>query len=250
MKQLPVFMEPQAHFHYNSCPLAAGKRTVRHDALAPPFQQLCNLAQRSVSREKHITVNFVNVQHPSPKIMDMVVDDPNNGATYHVDFHVLDSTAPSHRHIQKGSDPDSQNKSSLLVSMRDAVQKKATTYHRESNHHGATLLPFIITTVGGFTPRSPDFDARGQLNPKDALCAIFDKGVPPIRGTIPTSIEEGLVRSIAADAICGDRNVLYDQTLSRSSGIAMLHNQYLRRLSHAVIRGSADAVLDVLRRNF
>ena len=68
----------------------------------------------------------------------------------------------------------------------------------------------IITTVGGFTPRSPDFDARGQLNPKDALCAIFDKGVPPMRGTIPTSIEEGLVRSIAADAICGDRNVLYD----------------------------------------
>ena len=39
-------------------------------------------------------------------------------------------------------------------------------------------------------------------------------------------------------------------TLSRSSGIAMHHNQYLRRLSHAVIRGSADAVLDVLRRNF
>ena len=59
-----------------------------------------------------------------------------------------------------------------------------------------------------------------------------------------------LARSIAADAICGDRNVLYDQTLSRSSGIAMLHNQYLRHLSHAVIRGSADAVLEALRRNF
>ena len=71
-----------------------------------------------------------------------------------------------------------------------------------------------------------------------------------MRGTIPTSIEEGLVRSIAADVICGDRDVLYDQTLSRSSGIGMLHNQFLRRLSHTVIRGSADAVLEVLRRNF
>ena len=109
--------------------------------------------------------------------------------------------------------------------MCDAVPKKATTYNRESDHHGATLLPFIITTVDGFTPRSSGFDARGQLNPKDALNAIFNKGVPPMRGTIPTSIEEGLVRSIAADAICGDRNVLYDQTLSRSSGIAMLHNR-------------------------
>ena len=39
---------------------------------------------------------------------------------------------------------------------------------------------------------------------------------------IPTSIEEGLVRLIVADAICGDRNVLYDQTLSRSSGIAVV----------------------------
>jgi len=45
-----------------------------------------------------------------------------------------------------------------------------------------------------------------------------------MRDTIPTSIDEGLVRSIAADAICGDRNVLYDQTLSQSSGIGMLHN--------------------------
>ena len=33
-------------------------------------------------------------------------------------------------------------------------------------------------------------------------------------------------------------------------GIGMLHNQFLRRLLHAVIRGSADAILDVLRRNF
>ena len=31
---------------------------------------------------------------------------------------------------------------------------------------------------------------------------------------------------------------------------ALLHNQCLRRLSHAVVRGSADAVLHVLRRNF
>ena len=48
----------------------------------------------------------------------------------------------------------------------------------------------------------------------------------------------------------GDRNVLDDQALSRSSGIRMLHTEFLRRLSHAVVRGSADAVLDVLRRNF
>jgi len=36
--------------------------------------------------------------------------------------------------------------------MRDAAQKKATTYNREPDHHGATLVPFIITTVGLAAP--------------------------------------------------------------------------------------------------
>ena len=56
-------------------------------------------------------------------------------------------------------------------------------------------------------------------------------------GTISTSIEEGLMQSIAADAICGDPNVFNDQTLIGlcldQPGIGMLHNQAgLRRLSH------------------
>ena len=58
---------------------------------------------------------------------------------------------------------------------------------------------------------------------------------------------EGLVRSIAADAAGDENNALYDKTLSRSSGAGLLFNQTIRRmsarLSHAVMRGSSDAVI-------
>ena len=70
-----------------------------------------------------------------------------------------------------------------------------------------------------------------------------------MRGSIGVSVEEGLVRSIAADA-AGDENNKrpLDKTLSRSSGAGLLFNQTIRRMSHAVMRGSSDAVISVLRR--
>ena len=43
-------------------------------------------------------------------------------------------------------------------------------------------------------------------------------------------------------------NALYDKTLSRSFGASLLFNQTTRRMSHAVMRGSSDAVICVLRR--
>ena len=43
-------------------------------------------------------------------------------------------------------------------------------------------------------------------------------------------------------------NALYDQTLTRASGAGLLFNQVVRRMSHAVVSGSSDAVLSVLRR--
>ena len=58
-----------------------------------------------------------------------------------------------------------------------------------------------------------------------------------MRGSLGTSIEEGLIRSIAADAV-SNNNALYDQTLPRSTAIGMLHNQILRRFSHAAVIGS------------
>jgi hypothetical protein len=44
------------------------------------------------------------------------------------------------------------------------------------------------------------------------------------------------------------QEALYDKTLSRSSGAGLLFNQTIRRMSHAVMRGSSDAVISVLRR--
>ena len=77
-----------------------------------------------------------------------------------------------------------------------------------------------------------------------------------LRGTMRGSIgvdtacllTEGLVRSVAADAAGDANNALYDKTLSRSSGAGLLFNQTARRMSHAVMRGSSDAVISVLRR--
>ena len=71
-----------------------------------------------------------------------------------------------------------------------------------------------------------------------------------MRGSLGTSIESGLIRSIAADAVRDNNNALYDQTLPRSAAIGMLHNQILRRFSQAAVIGSANSVLDVLHSNF
>ena len=54
--------------------------------------------------------------------------------------------------------------------------------------------------------------------------------------------------SVAADATGDTDNALYDQTLTRASGAGLLFNQVVRRMSHAVVSGSSDAVLSVLRR--
>ena len=43
-----------------------------------------------------------------------------------------------------------------------------------------------------------------------------------MRGSIGVSAEEGLARSIVADAAGDENNALYDKTLSRSSGAGLL----------------------------
>ena len=45
-----------------------------------------------------------------------------------------------------------------------------------------------------------------------------------------------------------NNSALYDKTLTRASGAGLLFNQVVRCMSHAVVRGSSDAVLSVLRR--
>ena len=96
--------------------------------------------------------------------------------------------------------------------------------------------------------RSLVHDGGGLLDPKDAFKSLFVRGKVPLRGSIGVSVEEGLLRSIAADATGDTDNALYDQTLTRASGAGLLFNQVVRRMSHAVVSGSSDAVLSVLRR--
>ena len=78
--------------------------------------------------------------------------------------------------------------------------------------------------------------------------ALWVRGKVPVRGSIGVSVEEGLLRSVAADATGDTDNALHDQTLARASGAGLLFNQVVRRMSHAVVSGSSDAVLSVLRR--
>ena len=55
--------------------------------------------------------------------------------------------------------------------------------------------------------------------------------------------------TIAADAAeAGDTDNAYNKTLTRASGAGLLFNQVVWRMSHAVVSGSSDAVLSVLRR--
>ena len=83
----------------------------------------------------------------------------------------------------------------------------------------------MLTTVGGFTPRSPVHDGGGLLDPKDAFKSLFHRGKVPVRGSIGVSVEEGLLHSIAADAAGGPDCALYDKTLSHASGAGLLFNQ-------------------------
>ena len=82
--------------------------------------------------------------------MDATVDDPHNGSTFFVDFHIVDSLAPSHLHIrsyiQKPGDPASQT--SLQRCVRDAIKVKADTYQREAEHLDALLLPSLCHDTG------------------------------------------------------------------------------------------------------
>ena len=64
--------------------------------------------------------------------------------------------APSAPRIQNSTDPNSQINSSLQHPQRVAVREKVVTHHRECDHYNGVLVPFLLTTVGGFTPRTPN----------------------------------------------------------------------------------------------
>ena len=66
----------------------------------------------------------------------------------------------------------------------------------------------------------------------------------------PISVEQGLVRSIAADAAGDENNALYDKTGPvLLAPVCCSTRPYVAcRMSHAVMRGSSDAVIRVLRR--
>ena len=83
-------MDPAAHFHHDSCPWASGLRTNRRDALDPVIRKPCGAAERTCRSRHDVAVNFGNVPNPAAKIMDVVIDDPHNGSSYYVDFHVID----------------------------------------------------------------------------------------------------------------------------------------------------------------
>jgi len=74
-----------------------------------------------------VTVNFDGVPAPDDKLTDAVIADPNNKASYWVDFHVLDPTSPSNRHIQRGNQLNSQAQSSLQHSFKGAYTVNKTT---------------------------------------------------------------------------------------------------------------------------
>ena len=106
----------------------------------------------------------------------------------------------------------------------------------------------VTTVIAGQVKPIKTTDGGGLLDPKDAFKSLFVRGKVPLRGSIGVSVEEGLLRSVAADATGDTDNALYDQTLTRASGAGLLFNQVVRRMSHAVVSGSSDAVLSVLRR--
>ena len=65
-QQDAVNMDPAAHFHFNSCPLAAGHRTNRHDSLDPILRHLCGFAKTCGTPRHDCQLR----QRTSVKIMD------------------------------------------------------------------------------------------------------------------------------------------------------------------------------------
>ena len=102
-------MDPAAHFHSNSCPLAAGHRTNRHDSLDPILQASVRTRQMHLPVPTSRSTSTTCWPLQSRSFMDATVDDPHSGSTFVVDFHVVDSLAPSHLRIQKAGDPASQS---------------------------------------------------------------------------------------------------------------------------------------------
>ena len=69
------------------------------------------------------------------------------------------------------------------------------------------LLPFVLTTVGGFTPPAARFTMAVASSTLRSLLSLFVGGKVPVRGSIGVSVEEGLLRSVAADAT-GDSSLI------------------------------------------
>jgi len=123
----------RAHFHYNNCLKAAGRRNIRHDALIPVTKTLCSHGQRSFQPNHNVTVNFNfnGVAAPSDKLMDAIITDTDNESPYYIDIHIIDPTAPTNRRTQHGDQIDSQTQSASCTA--PGAHAKPKPKHQQKN---------------------------------------------------------------------------------------------------------------------
>ena len=106
-------------------------------------------------------------------------------------------------------------------------------------------LPFIVTCVGAFT-RGTQLSTPGDSSTPKTPSAACSAVAPHLSAALLVSVEEGLVRSIAVDAVGLGRNVLHGQTLARNAGIGRVYNQTLLRMSRHVERDPTGATPAIL----
>ena len=90
-------------------------------------------------------------------------------------------------------------------------------------------------------------DAGGRPPPASKFSAPFAgaKGKPPLRGNLQMLLEEGLLRDLAMRAGSGPRGKgIFDTTCSPAAGAGRLFGRPARRMSFAVLRRTADVILD------
>ena len=90
-------------------------------------------------------------------------------------------------------------------------------------------------------------DAGGRLPPASKFNVLFagTEGKPPLRGNLQMSLEEGLLRDLAMRACSGPCGKgIFDATCSPAAGAGRLFGHLARRMSFAVLRGTADVILD------
>ncbi len=253
-----------AGFHLlYTCMSQRGHRNQRHAGVQRAYEELAHRTSLTVSRLSQApnvtplspspgTNNNPNVRPGKQEFGDWSVYDSDIGKTIIFDNTIFCAfTAEARAAAQQRRSADEPPRKGFPALYAMATRRRRTKYSIKSEgceNRGQLFMPLINTHSGAFVPQDP----KALKIHVDNVKRMFGSGSQLGRtGSRPRSVEEAIIRRWSrkvANVDDGGKGI-FDASMAvdRAAGLLVAHAH--RRIAHAALRSSANAVIHSIRSN-